>query len=63
MVVSLVGNSGAVLMSTNGAETFREHFRSDREGVMSAVPISGTDLLIVGEGGVKITDARGRNLQ
>jgi photosystem II stability/assembly factor-like uncharacterized protein len=61
--ITLVGNSGAVLMSTNGAETFREHFRSDREGVMSAVPISGTDLLIVGEGGVKITDARGRNLQ
>jgi len=61
--ITLVGNGGAVLMSTNGAETFREHFRSDREGVMSAVPISGTDLLIVGEGGVKITDARGRNLQ
>lgn len=61
--ITLVGNSGAVLMSTNGAETFREYFRSDREGVMSAVPISGTDLLIVGEGGAKITDARGRNLQ
>ena len=61
--ITLVGNGGAVLMSTNGAETFREHFRSDREGVMSAVPISGTDLLIVGEGGAKITDARGRNLQ
>ncbi len=61
--ITLVGNGGAVLLSTNGAETFREHFRSDREGVMSVVPISGTDLLIVGEGGAKITDARGKNLQ
>ncbi|SFR58060.1 Uncharacterized protein SAMN04488073_3077 [Marinobacter gudaonensis] len=61
--ITLVGNGGAVLLSTNGAETFRESFRSDREGVMSVVPISGTDLLIVGEGGAKITDARGKNLQ
>jgi photosystem II stability/assembly factor-like uncharacterized protein len=58
-----VGNGGAVLLSTDGAETFRENFRSDRDGVMSVVPISGTDLLLVGEGGVKITDARGKNLQ
>lgn len=61
--ITLVGNGGAVLMSTNGAETFREYFRDDREGVMSVVPISGTDLLIVGEGGAKLTDARGKNLQ
>ena len=61
--ITLVGNGGAVLLSTDGAETFRENFRSDRDGVMSVVPISGTDLLLVGEGGVKITDARGKNLQ
>lgn len=61
--ITLVGNSGAVLMSTNGGESFRPYFRSDREGVMDVVPLSGTDLLILGEGGVKFTDARGRNPQ
>jgi photosystem II stability/assembly factor-like uncharacterized protein len=61
--ITLVGNSGAVLMSTNGGESFRPYFRDDREGVMDVVPLSGTDLLILGEGGVKFTDARGRNPQ
>lgn len=61
--ITLVGNSGAVLISTNGGESFRPYFRDDREGVMDVVPLPGTDLLIVGEGGVKHTDARGRNLQ
>lgn len=61
--ITLVGNGGTVLMSGNGADSFREHFRSDRAGVMSVVPVSGTNLLIVGESGVKITDARGKNLQ
>jgi hypothetical protein len=50
-------------MSTNGGDTFRPYFRDDREGVMDVVPVSGTNLLIVGEGGVKHTDARGKNLQ
>ncbi|MDS1311603.1 MULTISPECIES: WD40/YVTN/BNR-like repeat-containing protein [Marinobacter] len=61
--ITLVGNGGTVLMSTNGAESFREHFRNDRAGIMSVVPVSGTNLLVVGESGVKITDARGKNLQ
>ncbi|MEH6562061.1 MAG: YCF48-related protein [Marinobacter sp.] len=61
--ITLVGNGGTVLMSGNGADSFREHFRSDRAGIMSVVPVSGTNLLIVGESGVKITDARGKSLQ
>tara|TARA_R110000824_G_scaffold80513_5_gene202492 strand:+ start:194 stop:1288 length:1095 start_codon:yes stop_codon:yes gene_type:complete len=61
--ITLVGNGGTVLMSSNGADSFREYFRDDRDGVMSVIPVSGTNLLIVGEGGVKITDARGKNLQ
>ena len=61
--ITLVGNGGAVIMSTNGGDTFRPYFRDDREGVMDVVPVSGTNLLIVGEGGVKHTDARGKNLQ
>lgn len=59
--ITLVGNGGAVLMSTNGGESFRVYFRNDREGVMAVVPLQGTNLLLVGEGGVKFTDARGRN--
>ena len=61
--ITLVGNGGAVLMSANGGESFRAYFRDDRESVMSVVPLSGTDLLLVGEGGVKFTDSRGRNLK
>ncbi|AZT85802.1 photosystem I reaction center subunit IV [Marinobacter sp. NP-4(2019)] len=61
--ITLVGNGGAVLLSTDGGESFRPYFRDDREGIMAVVPISGTNLLIVGEGGVKFTDARGKNLQ
>lgn len=61
--ITLVGNGGTVLMSTNGGESFRPYSRDDREGVMDVVPVSGTNLLIVGEGGVKHTDARGKNLQ
>ncbi len=61
--ITLVGNGGTVLMSTNGGESFRPYSRDDREGVMDVVPLSGTNLLLVGEGGVKHTDARGKNLQ
>ncbi|WP_417565622.1 WD40/YVTN/BNR-like repeat-containing protein [Marinobacter sp.] len=61
--IILVGNGGLVLTSSNGAESFREYLRSDREGVMSVIPVSGTGLLIVGEGGATMTDARGKNLQ
>jgi photosystem II stability/assembly factor-like uncharacterized protein len=61
--ITLVGNGGTVLMSTNGGDSFRPYSRDDREGVMDVVPVSGTNLLIVGEGGVKHTDARGKDLQ
>ncbi|SDX19374.1 Uncharacterized protein SAMN04487960_10719 [Marinobacter mobilis] len=60
--ITLVGNGGAILVSTNGAESFRENFRNDREGVMSVVPVSDTNILIVGERGVNVTDARGQDL-
>lgn len=61
--ITLVGNGGTVLMSGDGAESFRKHFRSDRAGIMSVVPVAGINLLLVGENGAVITDARGRNLQ
>ncbi len=61
--IILVGNGGAVLTSGNGGDTFREYLRDDRQGVMSVVPVSGTDLLLVGEGGAQKADAKGKNLQ
>ncbi|MDP4548627.1 YCF48-related protein [Marinobacter sp. MDS2] len=61
--ITLVGNSGAVLMSVDGGESFRAYFRNDRGSVMGAVPLSETNLLLVGEGGVKFTDSRGKNLK
>ncbi|WP_246166870.1 WD40/YVTN/BNR-like repeat-containing protein [Marinobacter salinexigens] len=61
--IVLVGNGGTVLVSGNGGETFREYVRPDRQGLMSVVPASGTDLLVVGEGGATLTDAQGKNLQ
>ncbi|WP_228260821.1 YCF48-related protein [Marinobacter orientalis] len=60
--ITVVGNGGTVLMSTDGGETFRPYSRDDREGVMDVVPLSGNNLLIVGEGGAKHTDARGKSL-
>lgn len=61
--VILVGNGGAVLTSGNGGDTFREYLRDDRQGVMGVVPVSDTNLLLVGEGGVKHADSQGKNLQ
>ena len=61
--ITLVGNGGAVLMSANGGESFRAYFRNDRGSVMGAVPLSGTNLLLVGEDGVKFADSRGKNLK
>ncbi|KEF32896.1 MAG: photosystem I reaction center subunit IV [Gammaproteobacteria bacterium] len=61
--VVLVGNGGTVLTSGNGGDTFRDYVRADRQGLMSVVPADGTDLLMVGESGVTITDAQGKNLQ
>ncbi|WP_185906474.1 YCF48-related protein [Marinobacter sp. NP-6] len=61
--IILVGNGGTVLMSTNGGQSFRPYSRDDREGVMDVVPVSGTNFLMVGEGGVKYTNARGKDRQ
>lgn len=57
----LVGNAGAVLVSDDGGDTFSASFRTDRQGVMAAIPIAGGDLLLVGEGGVKQAGPSGQN--
>ncbi len=61
--IILVGNGGTVLRSSDGAETFHSYSRRDREGIMDVVPLSGSNLLLFGEGGVKHADAFGKNLQ
>lgn len=61
--VVLVGNNGAVLTSGNSGDTFRAYLREDRQGIMSVVPVSDTEFLLVGEGGVHITDSQGKNVQ
>ncbi len=60
--IVLVGNGGAVLVSTDDGQTFKSYFRSDRQGVMAVVPVAQHHLLLLGEGGVKHADAAGKNL-
>lgn len=59
--ITLVGNGGTVLVSSNNAETFRTYFRTDRQGVMSILPVSDEELVLFGEGGVKHADINGKN--
>lgn len=60
--IILVGNGGAVLVSNDGGESFRSYFRTDREGLMTVVPVAQNRLLLLGESGVATADASGKNL-
>lgn len=60
--VSIVGNSGSVLLSKDNGRTFSETIRDDRLGVSSAVFITQNQLVVVGEKGVVRTDASGIDL-
>ena len=60
--IVLVGNGGVVLSSTDGGESFRSYFRSDREGLMTVLPVAENRLLLLGESGVVTADALGKNL-
>ncbi|WP_111497804.1 WD40/YVTN/BNR-like repeat-containing protein [Marinobacter bohaiensis] len=59
--ITLVGNGGTVLVSANNAESFRTQFRSDRQGLLSILPVSDDALVLFGEGGVLHTDINGLN--
>lgn len=61
--ITLVGNGGAVLFSDNGGKSYRSYFRKDRQGIMAVEPISDSELVLFGEGGVKHTDISGKNRQ
>lgn len=60
--IVLVGNGGAVLSSTDGGESFRSYFRSDRDGLMTVLPVAENRLLLMGESGAVTADALGKNL-
>ncbi|OEY66975.1 WD40/YVTN/BNR-like repeat-containing protein [Marinobacter sp. X15-166B] len=60
--IVLVGNGGAVLTSNPERTRFTVNYRGGREGVMAVVPLSANKLLVMGESGVKPTDAHGNDL-
>lgn len=60
--ISIVGNSGTVLLSVDGGESFSETIRSNRLGNVSLVFIDEHRLALVGESGVSLTNPAGNNL-
>jgi photosystem II stability/assembly factor-like uncharacterized protein len=51
--IAIVGLSGAVLLSSDGGETFTLHQQPDRKGLSAALPLGVTELVTVGEAGLK----------
>jgi photosystem II stability/assembly factor-like uncharacterized protein len=51
--VAIVGLSGALLLSRDGGETFTLQQQADRKGLSAVLPIGATELLTVGEAGIK----------
>lgn len=60
--VSVVGNSGVVILSRDGGRTFVETIRENRLGNASSVYIDAERLVLVGESGVNLTTPSGLNL-
>jgi photosystem II stability/assembly factor-like uncharacterized protein len=52
--VTLVGNSGMLIISQDGGRTFAPHPREDRMSLTSVLFLSADRLLLVGEGGVSV---------
>ncbi len=51
--IAVVGLSGAVLLSQDGGETFTLHQQPDRKGLSALLAFGATELITVGEAGVK----------
>lgn len=49
----LVGLSGTILVSRTQGSTWTLHQQSDRKGISAALPLSGEDLVTVGESGAR----------
>lgn len=60
--ITVVGNSGVVLTSTDHAATFKTVFRDDRLAVLAALATKNDSLVLVGENGVTLADPTGKDL-
>ncbi len=60
--ITIVGNSGSVLVSRDGGVTFKERIRENRLGNVAVIHISRDRLVMVGEAGVNITNPAGSNI-
>lgn len=61
-LITLVGNEGVVLVSTNNGETFRVQYREDRENMVSAAVLAQDHLLLIGERGAVRADLKAKDL-
>jgi photosystem II stability/assembly factor-like uncharacterized protein len=52
--VAIVGLSGVVLISNDGAHTFELREQADRKGLSAVLPATPGALAIVGEGGTRV---------
>lgn len=60
--ITIVGNSGVVIFSGDGGRTFEERIRPDRLSNSASVYTKRKRLVVVGEGGISLTDSLGQNL-
>lgn len=60
--VTIVGNSGAVLLSSDNGQSFSESIRENRLGNVALVYVDASRLVVVGESGVNVTNPSGKNL-
>ncbi len=61
-IITVVGNSGIVLVSGDSGESFQSVIRENRKAVNSVLLLENGNLLLVGEHGVDISGPSGRNL-
>jgi photosystem II stability/assembly factor-like uncharacterized protein len=57
--IAMVGLSGAVLLSSDDGEHFTLDQQDDRKGLSAVLPARATELVTVGEGGIKLIEIRG----
>jgi photosystem II stability/assembly factor-like uncharacterized protein len=60
--ITIAGNSGVILTSRDGGDSFQEMIREDRLGNVSVAYVDDGELVLVGESGVNLIDSFGQNL-
>ena len=55
----IVGNGGSVIRSSDDGETFKVVNRSDRISVSAVTAAGNGNLVLAGQGGVRVTSANG----